>query len=358
MKKVVTICLSVFLALATPSLFSGEVKDDQTVILPSSYGWYANGEINVSIHGWVFEMEERSALRTGFINLLKDQFDKSSADEKKIFERRLRYFLVDNKRGRDIRIIISGDEFTLPATSPDGHILSTIKITDRPEYKKGDGFQEFYTINKGGGNKTFTGRFQVIGEKGYSVISDIDDTIKVSNVHDKKELAKNTFFREFAPVKGMPEFYRKLKDNGAVFHYVSGSPWQLYPEIDSFLAANGFPDGAVELKLFRVKDRSSIGFITADQFSYKVSRIKTIIDRFPRRKFILIGDSGEKDPEVYAEIARLYGERIRFIFIRDVGLIEESGSRRKGVAEKAGKIRLIIFKQPDELTPYLKMIRD
>jgi len=352
-KIVLTTMFIMFFSLSPQNLFSGKTETDESILLPPTYGWFIDGELNISVHAWIFELEEDSILRNGFIKLLNNNFKNAVIDEKKIFEDRIRYFLVDNHRGKDIIINITGKEFSLPKTLPNGHTFSTIKIKDQTVRTSESDWQSFSTLPGDKGTKAFIGSFQIISEKGYSIISDIDDTIKESNVLNKNELVKNTFFRKFVPVKGMPELYKKFHEKGFVFHYVSGSPWQLYPAIHSFLIDEHFPEGAMELKLFRVKDKSLINFLSADQFTYKINSIKTILDRFPQRKFILIGDSGEKDPEVYAEIANQYKERIKYIFIRDAGLIDENSSRRKTVIEKAGNVKLVIFKDPRELDSFI-----
>jgi phosphatidate phosphatase APP1 len=340
--------------MLTIKLFPEKPEPDESIIFPETYGWLENGELNIQIRGWIFELEDDSVLRHGFVELLEEYSDDISSDEKKILGERIKYFLTDNKRGKNIKIKISEKEYTLNKTSPNGHTTSLIKIKYRKKIEDDASDVTFSTLPEKNENKIFSGSFKIIGEKGYSIISDIDDTIKESNVLDKKELVKNTFIRKFRPVKGMSDLYRKFEKKNVCFHYVSGSPWQLYPAINNFLNDEQFPRGSVELKLFRVKDRSAIKFITADQMDYKISSIKTIINRFQERKFILIGDSGEKDPEVYSEIAGQYKDKIKFIFIRDVGLIEENSSRRKSVTEKAGNVKIIIFKKTGELTRFLK----
>jgi len=340
---------TLLLMLLNTHLFPDKPETDETIILPSTYGWFMNGELNVSIHAWIFELEEDSVLRNSIINLLKDQYETAGVDEKKNFEERVRFFLADNHRGKDITINIAGVEHSLPKTLPDGHTLTTIKIRDTSKLNSTGGIENFSTLHGKDGTKTFSGNFQIIGEKGLSIISDIDDTIKESNVLDKKDLVKNTFFRKFRSIDGMSQLYKKFEKKGAVFHYVSGSPWQLYPVINTFISEEQFPFGAIELKQFRVKDRSLISFISADQQSYKKNAISTIMNRFPEREFILIGDSGEKDPEVYTEIADLYKGKIKYIFIRDAGLIEEGSSRRKAIIAKAGTTKIVIFKNTVEL---------
>jgi hypothetical protein len=76
--------------------------------------------------------------------------------------------------------------------------------------------------------KTFSCTIYVLARHGVSVISDIDDTVKISNVLSKRSLLKHTFYSYFKPVEGMSELYQKWYDQKCQFHYVSASPWQLY----------------------------------------------------------------------------------------------------------------------------------
>ena len=79
--------------------------------------------------------------------------------------------------------------------------------------------------------QSFSCTIYVLASHGISVISDIDDTIKVSNVVSRRALLRHTFCHSFQPVHGMSEVYRKWSEQHCQFHYVSASPWQLYVEI-------------------------------------------------------------------------------------------------------------------------------
>src|SRR5690606_35234726 len=123
-------------------------------------------------------------------------------------------------------------------------------------------------------------------------------------VLDKNKLLTNTFGRPFQAVDGMAHFYKELeKKAGAFVHYVSGSPWQLGPPLAEFLDKGGFPHGTLHLREFRLKD-SSVQKFFGDPLAYKRETITEIFKDFPERKFVLVGDSGERDPEVYGEIYR------------------------------------------------------
>jgi phosphatidate phosphatase APP1 len=117
----------------------------------------------------------------------------------------------------------------------------------------------------------------------------------------------------------MAEFYQQLsaKEPHVTFHYVSASPWQLYPALTKFLDTYHFPQGSFYLRLFRWKDEN---FFTVFQSSkpHKIETIEHLLQWCPQRRFILVGDSGEQDAEIYAMFALKYPGRINHIFIHEV----------------------------------------
>jgi hypothetical protein len=151
---------------------------------------------------------------------------------------------------------------------------------------------------------------------GISVVSDIDDTIKDSEVGDRRELLVNTFLREFRSVSGMAEVYNRWFETGASFHYVSSSPWQLFESLCELNSVHGFPIGTMHLRKFRLRDQ----FLKRVMLRRKGkgSAIKTLIKNMPGRHFVLVGDSVEKDTKIYAKICRKYPDRIKGVFIRQL----------------------------------------
>ncbi|CAG8466138.1 3315_t:CDS:2 [Diversispora eburnea] len=162
------------------------------------------------------------------------------------------------------------------------------------------------------------GVVNLVEPEGISVISDIDDTIKETAVlSGPRAILANTFLQPFKDVPGMAKLYRFWYDKGVKFHYVSNSPWQLLPMLRSFFNTHNFPPGSAHLKFYDGLIRSARdqrGNPTASKFEY----IREILKDFPKRKFILIGDSGEHDPDIYAEIAEKFPNQIIRILIRDV----------------------------------------
>ncbi|KAJ3066902.1 hypothetical protein HDU98_009846 [Podochytrium sp. JEL0797] len=152
----------------------------------------------------------------------------------------------------------------------------------------------------------------IVSSDGISIITDLDDTIKHSDVFKGATSALNNafFVPTSTPIAGMSELYQMFYNNSkAAFHYVSASPFQLADPIDSFLIENGFPAGSVVLRDV---------WVQRSRREYKDAVAKELFTKYPNRKFILIGDAGEKDAEIYAKIFTDYPGRVVKILIRDV----------------------------------------
>jgi phosphatidate phosphatase APP1 len=187
----------------------------------------------------------------------------------------------------------------------------------------------------------------LLGAGGLSVISDIDDTIKDSHVANRRELLMNTFVREFRSVDGMADLYRDWQAGGAAFHYVSSSPWQLFYSLSAMRSDFGFPEGTMHLRNFRLRDQ----FLTKLMFRRKgkALEIRKLVKNLPNRKFILIGDSGEKDPEIYQKIGRKYPNQVRGIFIRNLAGRPMDGDRVARLQRSASVTQSAVFAEADEL---------
>jgi phosphatidate phosphatase APP1 len=156
----------------------------------------------------------------------------------------------------------------------------------------------------------------------FGVISDIDDTILHSNITNKlKMLFTVALLNEYTrvPFKGVAAFYRALQkgadgaENNPIF-YVSSSPWNLYSPLVEFLKIQNIPLGPLFLKDFGNHTIFSAG----DHASHKIEKIELILNTYTQMPFVLIGDSGEQDPEIYRQILQKYPNRIRIIYIRSI----------------------------------------
>jgi phosphatidate phosphatase APP1 len=148
-------------------------------------------------------------------------------------------------------------------------------------------------------------------EAKFGVVSDIDDTIVYSQVIRKWRMILALAFsnaRTRKPFKGVGAFYRALHGGLNPVFYVSKSPWNLYVPLVEYIEVQGLPTGPLLLRDFGPRMKKN----------HKAEAIKSILQTYPKLPFILIGDSGEQDPEIYSDIVRRSPERIRVIYIRSV----------------------------------------
>ncbi len=157
-----------------------------------------------------------------------------------------------------------------------------------------------------------------IGAK-FGVVSDLDDTVVRSRVTSFFKmipiaLLNNAHTR--LPFEGVAALYRALQRGGdgrgfnPIF-YVSSSPWNLYDLLEDFLDVHGLPAGPLFLK-----DWSPTSI--QDRDKHKLGVIRTLLATYPTLPFVLIGDSGEKDPEIYHKVVQEHPGRICAIYIRSV----------------------------------------
>lgn len=291
--------------------------DERVLIFPTNAVLdQATGYWDLNIHGWVFEPERDSLWRNGLIKSLAVFLGvEEDTKEGNRFADRTAMFLVDNERNKNIVLSTGGQYFSAPTTGPNGHFEFNARFLLGK-----DSCHDWMTLKvktNNGDRRNMTGQVQCLAQKGISVISDIEDTIKDSNVLDKKELLKRTFLKEFKAVAGMSTLYQHWHQQGYRFHYVSSSPWQLYPVLSEFIDDQSFPRGSMHLKLVRLKDESIFNLVATPEEG-KIPTITSLLNTYPQRRFILVGDSGEKDPDIYASIARKYPKRIIKIYIHNI----------------------------------------
>jgi phosphatidate phosphatase APP1 len=178
----------------------------------------------------------------------------------------------------------------------------------------------------------------------FGVISDIDDTFLISYstsffLKIKQLIWKNAFTRK--AFSGASTFYNALlkgfdNEGRNPFFYVSSSDWNLYDLLVDFCEYQGIPKGVFFLNDFRKRDSLKLNFWKGGllKHGHKMEKILTIFETYPDLKFILLGDSGQKDAEIYKEIAQTFPDRILSVYIRDIG----SDSRRERVLQIANEL--------------------
>jgi phosphatidate phosphatase APP1 len=182
----------------------------------------------------------------------------------------------------------------------------------------------------------------------FGIISDIDDTVLTTHAQSLLKSAYMTFLHNSysrLPFEGVAAFYQALQkgmsgaEENPVF-YVSSSPWNLYDLLVNFLELNKIPKGPLFLKDYGFTHKK---LFTESHSSHKPKQIRNILNAYPHLNFILIGDSGQHDPEIYATVIKEFPGRILAAYIRDVS-IEERDLQVKKIAETTmgDKVEMIL----------------
>lgn len=159
----------------------------------------------------------------------------------------------------------------------------------------------------------------------FGVISDVDDTIMYTEVTQLLTTLKLTFFsnaRTRTPLAGVAAFYQALQTGNHLatspaynpIFYVSSSPWNLFDMLEDFIELNDIPLGPILLRDLGFDENKFL----ASGHGHKLDKVRRLMHAYPDLPFVLIGDSGQQDAELYANAAEEFGERIKLILIRDI----------------------------------------
>lgn len=343
------------------------LNDPEEVTFYAAYGYRQGAEwvIPLRIHVWERNVRAESriiGLARQIWNLLPEQTDTlrsrilefsadSESGEKVVFvfeeDPGLKPYQLQSSAGEELRTTLNGiaeGEVRLPVTEAEQWIQNRLEeerkrgiISDSQNRGDKNGSENSFEKQEGirlriraiSPDHQGTGTVELIPPEGVSVISDIDDTIKLTGIGEgSEEIIRNTFFEPYHPVPGMADWYRDGMSADPSYHYISGSPWQLFRPLRRFLIGQeGFPQGSFHMKdlpknLFAGNTWRALIEVASNEnatYDQKYRQITTIMGHFPEREFILIGDSGEKDPELYRAIRDRHPEQIRLIIIRDTG---------------------------------------
>ena len=242
-----------------------------------------------------------------------------------------RRFASDEVAGARIRASFRGSQVETTADAE-----GFFEVRFRPEEPL-DGTVRWHPVDlellsppsPGGGAVRSVGHVLVPHGAGFGVISDLDDTVVRSNATSVLKMAwivvrNNAHTR--LPFEGVGAFYQALQrgKEGNSFNpifYVSSSPWNIYDLLEDFLDVHGVPPGPLFLK-----DWSPT--VLGKHQDYKLGVIRGLLNTYQDLPFVLIGDSGEEDPEIYLQVIRENPGRIRAVYIRDVTSAERDAEVR------------------------------
>ena len=191
-------------------------------------------------------------------------------------------------------------------TSPNGLVRQEFKLHPEDEAALGEvgGESRWLSVSVRAegllGAQEGDGRVVFPAAEGLSVVSDIDDTIKITEIlAGLPTVLRRTFFSEYEAVAGMKDRYERILEThgthrDVIFHYVSGGPWPLYRQLGKFLiAAERFPEGTFHMKEFSkslldpeslVRDMRNLAEGQAHTRGMKVEIVGELMSRLPGRR--------------------------------------------------------------------------
>ena len=335
----------------------GQKSEPPKIVTYPCYGFQMpDGLWRVNFSGLAFQTPPFNLRQKMLVKMLAGVMKVSEPEvNSPTFQDRIWPFFVEADKGYRVTIQIGGRKFRLKKkTRRNGRFTGWVKLEhDFCEQQfeideNGRRFLKYKLLVNHKAAEPIECAVPMLSAKGISVISDIDDTIKESGVADRRELLLNTFLRDFRTVDGMVDVYRNWHEAGADFHYVSSSPWQLFAPLQQMQSDFGLPSGTMHLRNFRLRDQFLEKLMVVRRKG-KANEIKKLVKNMPLRKFILVGDSGEKDPEIYQKICRRYPDQIKGLFIRNVTERPLNRERITKLQRAAGGNCCGIFDDADDL---------
>ncbi len=257
--------------------------------------------------------------------------------------RTLRHFLTDELPGVPLRVVVGGASVET-VTDAEGYF----QVRLRPDFDQLTSPWSSGTVELAGEYRGFIEpistplEVMVPGpEARFGIVSDVDDTILQTGVQRIGRMISQTITGSAltrTPFPGASELYRDLAAGMNPVFYVSSSPWNLHSFLVGFLRHRRFPMGPVLLRDL---------FGTSAGQEEKSGRIQEILDLHPQLRFVLVGDSGEKDPETYAGVVRANPERIIAVYIREVRLDPGDGRVEKVSGAWSGDVPFVLAADSD-----------
>ena len=288
--------------------------DEDVLILPASASPAPDGGWTARLEVWVFEPELDSLVRGRMLAELADALDlpPGSADDARFRERAAPFF-ADNERGQLLALCVGDVTCVLPETAADGCASATVHLP--AEAGEAGAWLDVEAVLRPDDPRERRGALRLVPAEGLTVVADIDDTLKVTRVGDTEALLRQTFLLPFEAVPGMAPLLATWSEAGASFEYLSCSPRQLSPALLDFLRTAGLPQGGLHLRPFRWKDERLLSLFE-EPARHKRPVLEQVLAAHPSRALLLLGDSGEDDPELYGDFARAHPEAQVSILVR------------------------------------------
>jgi phosphatidate phosphatase APP1 len=165
----------------------------------------------------------------------------------------------------------------------------------------------------------------VIGDEvRFGMISDLDDTVLTTWLPRPMIAFWNSFVRDESnrqSIPGMARMYSEClgRHPGAPLFYLSTGAWNTHDFLKRFLKRHAYPHGPMLLTDW---GPTNTGWFRSGQ-AHKRASLLQLAAEFPQVSWLLVGDDGQHDPEIYTEFAKQRPENVRAIAIRQLSPAEQ-----------------------------------
>jgi phosphatidate phosphatase APP1 len=350
-----TLCLLLLAGCAIAPI-DGPAQGHTVVFFPSYGARTAAGELRLTIQGRVYDAN--TARRDALVRALGLAVNAPYTEP--LFIERAHLLVSDSSGNTVVTVKVGDSRMKLPPSDAAGYFAGelTVPAADVMQIASSRQLLAFQLVPVTAGGLVFSSEVLVLPEEGLTVITDMDDTIKDTRMLNPAERNANTFVRPFTAVEGMAALYRGWQaaaPAGIHFHLVSAGPWQLHEPLRRFTRDAGFPDFTWDMRSI---DLPNLSILLEElqpnpqrTYEFKVRKISDFMLRFPRRHVVLVGDSGEMDPEVYATIVDRFPGRVDHVFIRNVRVEDQKDRYGRLFPAPATFAILRVFRDPHDLPP-------
>lgn len=338
------------------------IAPHEHAVLYPTYGYATNGgrEWWIPVRGTIYDLATVGLRQRWLVQILRRLLQApDAAFEDSLFRRRVRCFAAGAEPRRRVALRIGSSVFQLAGKTRSGVFQDVLRLSAdeaqawQAAVPDAAGSLELQLQMPAGDSRRFSCTVRLIEPSGLSVISDIDDTIKHTEVYDRRAALTNTFLREFQAVEGMVDVYRAWQQERIAFHYVSASPWQLFEALAEWMAREEFPAGSFHLRTYPIRSQ----ILRRLFFWFRTGKRRMAVEllrRFPDRRFVLLGDTADRDPELYGSLARRFRGQVAAVFLRDVPQRQWDERRRRRAFRRLPELPVTLFQTAAELPASLR----
>ncbi|KAI5195921.1 hypothetical protein AUEXF2481DRAFT_61873 [Aureobasidium subglaciale EXF-2481] len=182
---------------------------------------------------------------------------------------------------------------------------------------------------------------------GLTVVSDIDDILRVTKIYQPAQGLLNSFAKEYVPWENMPDIYANWSRSlpNTHFHYLTTTPEQVTRAYMNFTYSH-YPGGSFDTRPLNFSDVSAT-------LSIRKFLLTKVFETFPERKFILVADTSNSDVmKDYPQMATDYPNQVQCIFLRNTSGTDSGDKFPYDTSgfKNLNQQKYMFFLNPDDLT--------